>query len=82
MRKAERDVDPLAWWKEKESTGRLGKTISMLARYCFSIPGSSAMLERAFSRVGRAMGPKRASPSTEHAERHLFVQENVARDLF
>ena len=81
MMRADRDVNPLAWWKEKESNGQLGPTISMLARYCFSIPGSSAMLERAFSRVGRAMGPKRASPSTEHAERHLFVQENVARDV-
>ena len=81
MVKAERDVNPLAWWKEKESGHDVRPALSMLARYCFSIPGSSAMLERAFSRVGRAMGPKRASLSTEHAERHLFVQENVARDV-
>ena len=80
MVKVGRNVDPLAWWKEKESTRQLGPTISMLARYCFSIPGSSAMLERAFSRVGRVMGPKRATLPTEHAERKLFVHENVARD--
>ena len=82
MDKVSRDVDPLTWWKEKERDHVVTQALSMLARYCLSIPGSSAMLERAFSRVGRAMGPKRASPSTEHAERHLFVQENVARDLF
>ena len=80
MMRADRDVNPLAWWKEKESSGQLGPTISMLARYCFSIPGSSAMLERAFSRVGRVMGPKRATLPKEHAERKLFVHENVARD--
>ena len=78
----DRDVDPLAWWKEKESTGRLGKTISMLARYCFSIPGSSAMLERAFGPVGGGMGPKRAILTKKHAVHKLFVHENVARDAF
>ena len=81
MVKVGRKVDPLAWWKEPESSRELGPTISMLARYCFSIPGSYAMLEREFSRVGRVMGPKRASLSTEHAERMLFVHENVARDV-
>ena len=81
MMRADRDVNPLAWWKEKESNGQLGPTISMLARYCFSIPGSSQMLDRAFSHAGRAIGPKRAALSREHAERLLFVHENVSRGL-
>ena len=82
MAKAERKVDPLAWWKEHEKNGLLGANISLLARYCFSIPGSSAMLERAFSHAGRAIGPKRATLSTEHAESTLFVHENILREVF
>ena len=74
-------VDPLAWWQKHEKNGLLGEDISLLARYCFSIPGSSAMLERAFSHAGRAIGPKRASLSIEHAESTLFVHENLLRLL-
>ena len=78
----DRDVDPLAWWKEKESGHVVAQALSVLARYCFSIPGSSAMLERAFGPVGGGMGPKRAILTKKHAVHKLFVHENVARDAF
>ena len=82
MPSAGRLDDPLAWWQKHEKNGLLGADISLLARYCFCIRGSSAMLERAFSHAGRAIGPKRATLSTEHAESTLFVHENILREVF
>ena len=45
---------PLQWWKAQEGCGLVGPNIALLVRHCFSVPGSSAMLERAFSHARRA----------------------------
>ena len=45
---------PLQWWKIQEGHGLVGPNIALLARHCFSVPGSSGMLERAFRYTRRA----------------------------
>ena len=76
---ADRHECPLAWWKAHEKCCLVGTNLAMLARHCFSIPGSSAMLERAFSHAGRAIGPKRAVLTMKHSEAIIFVHENILR---
>ena len=69
--------DPAQWWLSRTKSGILGVHVAMLARQCLAIPGSSALLERCFSHAGRAVTPKRARLSTQHATSLIFVHENV-----
>ena len=60
----------------------VGSCIAMLARYCFSIPGTDLMYERVFSLAGWHKGRTFAELSTEDTERTLFVLENLSREIF
>ncbi len=73
--------DPAAWWQSRTAAGILGTHVSLLARHCLGIPGSSALLERCFSHAGRAVTPKRARLSSKHAMALIFVHENVRQGL-
>ena len=83
MHPLHRHLCPLNWWREQEEAGMVGSCLAMLARYCFSIPGSSPMHERAFPKCSFGHGGRfRAGMPTEDAERILFVHEIVSRDIF
>jgi hypothetical protein len=50
------EVNPLAWWRDRAWQM---PHLAEFARDLFSIPGSSHALERAFSRAGRGVDPRR-----------------------
>ena len=74
------DVDPLAWWRAR--AWRMPH-LAELARDLFSIPGSSHALERAFSRAGRGVDPRRRPRLRKDSAANLiFCYENCLRSVF
>ena len=74
-----REIGPLEYWRSVQSRGGSNQWLLLLARHLFSIPGSNATLERAFSHAGRAVNPKRASLSAKRAEATIFLHENYLK---
>ena len=82
MHPLHRHLCPLNWWREQEEAGMVGSCLAMLARYCFSIPGSSPMPERAFGTCPFGHGGRfRPEMPRFYAER-IFVHENLSRGIF
>ena len=65
------DESPLLWWQNHE--GRFSH-LSLLARRLFSIAGSTAELERTFSRSSSVANAKRPRI---HCREIMFCRENV-----
>jgi hypothetical protein len=79
-RKGDEDVDPLAWWRDRALQM---PHLAQLALDLFSIPGSSHALERAFSRAGRGVDPRRrARLRKDSAAKLIFCHENCIRSVF
>jgi hypothetical protein len=79
-RKGHEDVDPLAWWRDRALQM---PHLAQLALDLFSIPGSSHALERAFSRAGRGVDPRRrARLRKDSAAKLIFCHENCIRSVF
>ena len=72
------DDSPLDWWKRNE---RRFPHISLLARHLFSIAGSSAELERMFSRSGQVVNAKRPRLHADTATEIMFCHENILRGV-
>ena len=76
----DRNDDPLKWWARRASQM---PHLAEFAKDVFSIPGSSHALERAFSRAGRAVDPrKRSRLAKESAADLIFCHENRIRSVF
>lgn len=69
-----RMVDPLQWWKVKESTY---PSEAKLARRYLAIPASSAPCERLFSTGGRVLEKRRASLKPETTRCIVFLHDNL-----
>ncbi len=79
-RKGDEDVNPLAWWRDRAWQM---PHLAEFARDLFSIPGSSHALERAFSRAGRGVDPRRRPRlRKDSAASLLFCHENFIRSVF
>jgi hypothetical protein len=79
-RNGDEDVDPLAWWRDRAL--QMPHLVE-LARDLLCIPGSSAALERAFSRAGRGVDPRRRSRlGKDSAAKLIFCHENCIRSVF
>ncbi len=74
-------VDSSTWWLSRLKSGVLGPFAGLLARHCLGVPGSSALLLCCFSQAGRAVTPKRASLSREHATNLKFLHENMRQGV-
>ena len=72
------DDSPLDWWKNNE---KRFSHISLLARHLFSIAGSSAELERMFSRSGQVVNAKRPRLHADTATEIMFCHENILRGV-
>ena len=70
------DESPLRWWKLNESRF---SHLSLLARRLFSIAGSTAELERMFSRSSGVANAKRPRISGKTATEIMFCHENMIR---
>ena len=68
-------TNPLEWWKMNEKTY---PHIACLARSYLAIPATSAPSERIFSRAGRLLTVKRASMSSDIAQRMMIISENAS----
>ena len=74
------EVNPLAWWRAR--AWRMPH-LAELARDLLSIPGSSHALERAFSRAGRGVDPRRRPRLRKDSAANLiFCHENCFRFVF
>ena len=79
-RKGHEDVDPLAWWRDRALQM---PHLAQIALDLFSIPGSSHALERAFSRAGRGVDPRRRPRlRKDSAAKLIFCHENCIRSVF
>ena len=74
------EVNPLAWWRDRAWQM---PHLAEFARDLFSIPGSSHALERAFSRAGRGVDPRRRPRlRRDSAAKLIFCHENCIRYVF
>ena len=74
------DVNPLAWWHDRALQM---PHLAQIALDLFSIPGSSHALERAFSRAGRGVDPRRRPRlRKDSAAKLIFCHENCIRSVF
>ena len=74
------DVNPLAWWRDR--AWRMPH-LAELARDLLCIPGSSHALERAFSRAGRGVDPRRRPRLRKDSAANLiFCHEHCLRSVF
>ena len=79
-RKGDEDVDPLAWWRDRALQM---PHLAEIARDLLCIPGSSHALERAFSRAGRGVDPRRRPRLRKDSAANLiFCHENCIRCVF
>jgi hypothetical protein len=77
---AREEVNPLAWWRDRAWQM---PHLAEFARDLFSIPGSSHALERAFSRAGRGVDPRRRPRlRKDSAASLIFCHENCIRSVF
>ena len=72
------DESPLRWWKLNESRF---SHLSLLARHLFSIAGSTAELERTFSRCSGVANAKRPRLHGDTATEIMFCHENIIRGV-
>ncbi len=74
------EANPLAWWRERAWQM---PHLAEFPRDLFSIPGSSHALERAFSRAGRGVDPRRRPRLRKDSAANLiFCHENCIRSVF
>jgi len=74
------EVNPLAWWREKACQM---PHLAELVRDLLCIPGSSHDLERAFSRAGRGVDPRRRPRLRKDSAANLiFCHYNCIRCVF
>ena len=74
------DVNPLNWWRDRALQM---PHLAQIALDLFSIPGSSHALERAFSRAGRGVDPRRRPRlRKDSAAKLIFCHENCIRSVF
>ena len=79
-RKGDEEVNPLAWWRDRAWQM---PHLAEFARDLFSIPGSSHALERAFSRAGRGVDPRRRPRLRKDSAANLiFCHVNCIRSVF
>ena len=69
---------PLSFWKNRRSELPF---LSALARIIYSIPASTAALERLFSAAGRAVCHRRPRLNVRKAAKLIFAHANVARNI-
>lgn len=74
-------ASPLQYWHGRQKAGQANPHLITLVRRLFSIPGSNAMLERAFSHSGRAVNTSRPRLSSDRAESLIFLHENYIRGV-
>jgi len=72
---------PLEYWRKRARNGTANPWLLLFIRHVFSIPGSNAALERAFSHAGRAITPKRSSLAPTRAADTIFLHENYIRGI-
>ena len=77
----EEDMPPLKFWKARAKGGEMNRHILRLARHLLGIPGSNAILERAFSKSGRAVNSTRPRLDPTRATATIFMHENFSRGL-
>ena len=65
--------DPLSFWKLKESEYPI---LAQLTRKIFSVPATSAPVERVFSQAGKILTPLRSRLLPHHFENLLFLKLN------
>ena len=65
--------DPLSYWKLKENEYPI---LAQLARKFYSVPATSAPIERVFSHAGRILTPLRSRLLPEHFETLIFLKVN------
>ena len=74
------EVNPLAWWRDRAWQM---PHLAELAQDLLCIPGSSHALERAFSRAGRGVDPRRRPRLRKDSAANLiFCHENCIRSVF
>ena len=75
-----RKEKPLVYWRKLANTGTCNPWVLLFARWLFSIPGSTAALERAFSHADYVV--QRAGCFRQRAAETIFMHENTIRGVF
>ena len=69
-------IDPLRWWRERESEF---PKLAKIAQIVLAIPATSVPSERLFSSAGELLSKKRLRMKPDLADKLLFLRENSKR---
>ncbi len=69
-------VDPLQWWKNRQSDGVMLPVVQIVKRY-FCIPATSVPSENFFSKAGLIISKQRNALKPENADMLIFLNKNA-----